>query len=131
MSDSKVTFAASYDEIMENQGTTGTPEACEALVKFGPGMAINIRAVHLQRDGSIRPNCWLHKINEDGSTTPICFLPLVPSTYSRMYGGHNHTWFMRTWKDVWTDLEKRARESIRQDGSEAVASVDDNEAAPY
>lgn len=89
----------------------------EALIKLGDGVAFNVRATYIKSTDEIRPNVWLHRILEDGTTSRLCFFPLVQSRWSKQYGGHNESWFKTTFATVWADLEAQMRERLRSDGS--------------
>jgi len=135
MSDSKkVVFAADYSELMAAKATSrDETEPIQEIVRFGIDKAICIRAKYIAWNDSIKPQLWLHDIHEDGSTSPICFLPLVSNNDRSKFGGHNQSWFFSTFKEVWRKLEAQAREAMREDGSKAATDVEqeDDAAVPY
>lgn len=113
----KTIFTADIGDFIKRPETSEEPEHIEEMIRFGDRLALNIRAVFVQKDGAVRPNCWLHTINEDGTTEPFIFFPIVASQFSRFNGGHNETAFKKIFGEVWNRLEAQMTERMRNDGS--------------
>lgn len=121
-------FLTAPEEIVEEK-----PEI-ERIIRFGPGIGLNIRASYVKRYNKVVPNCWLHRLMPDGTSKALLFYPIVPSNYSSFYGGHNETAFRKIFAKVWQELEAQKWAELRGDDSESATveeTVTSDEEVPY